>query len=422
MKEQTFELPALRVPLPAPTGQHQSGITDPLWPVETPPGVDEADYADYRGRVAKQNFCSVIAADVTRGAELEPTLRELSDFIRGQLDRKPSEAHMRPLDRVPASYRVTITVGFGASLFLTRDGDDRFGLSGQRPRWLRAMPSFFGDAEEFRPTDSESDLLLSVSSDHPYVNAAIVRDLAAGRVRGLEVARVETGFHRPDQREFLRFDDGIDNLRNLPGSSDLDDHVYVSEGDDEPAWCVGGSYMVYRKIREKLRDWDGRSDKEQSRMIGRVKATGEPLSTKKTGPQNMTPVFEGDTKTPLTAHIRKVQPRRQGLDFMGCDDLTRRFLRRPYPFFDGVDDEGQVVVGLHFLAFMKSLRDQFEWVTEMWQTNPDFPEPNTGRDALFEHGILKTVEGGYFFCPPAPKNANDYIGSGLFHAGTSASK
>ena len=417
MSGETLELPSLRVPVPGTTGTtHQSGITDPLWPVDTPPGVDDQAYLDYRGRVSQQNFSSIVAADVScqTPLELEGTLRELSKFVRWQLDRKPSQAHLPALDRVPQTYRVTITVGFGSSLFLTRRGDDRFGLRGLRPRCLKAMPSFFGDAEGFRPESTESDLLLSICSDHPYVNAAIVRYLARGEVSRLRVRRVETGFHRPDKREFLRFDDGIENLRNGAEGLELDEHVYVSERDDEPEWCFGGSYMVYRKIREDLPRWEKLSDERQSLMIGRHKETGKPLSNEATGLREMTPVFRGDTTTPLTAHIRKVQPRRDGPDFLGRDDLTRRFLRRVYPFFDGVDDDGQVMVGLHFLAFMKSLRDQFEWVTQMWQTNPDFPVEKTGPDALLDEGILSAVAGGYYFCPPGPSDGDDFVGSGLF--------
>ena len=418
MSEQTLELPSLRVPVPGTGGsKHQSGITDPIWPVETPPGVDERAYLDYRGRVFQQNFSSIVAADVSCKTtdELKTTLDALSKFVRRQLDRRPSREHLPALDLVPETYRVTITVGFGTSLFLTQGGDDRFGLRGLRPRCLKPMPSFFGDAEEFRPEATESDLLLSICSDHPYVNAAIVRYLAAGdEVPKLQVRRVETGFHRPDKREFLRFDDGIENLRNGPDGQELDELVYVSETDDEPEWCVGGSYMVYRKIREDLPRWEKLLDEEQTLMIGRHKDTGKPLSDKTTGLRGMTPMFQGDTKTPLTAHIRKVQPRRDELDFMGRDDLTRRFLRRVYPFFDGIDNDGQVMVGLHFLAFMKSLRDQFQWITQMWQTNPDFPVKGTGRDALLDEGILEAVAGGYYFCPPGPSSSDDFIGSGLF--------
>jgi hypothetical protein len=63
---------------------------------------------------------------------------------------------------------------------------------------------------------------------------------------------------------------------------------------------------------------------------------------------------------------------------------------------------------------MKSIQHQFEHVTNMWQMNPDFPVKGTGIDALYAKNVLKGLSGGYYFCPPARKDATDFIGSGLF--------
>lgn len=131
----------------------------------------------------------------------------------------------------------------------------------------------------------------------------------------------------------------------------------------------------------------------------------------------MEPVFPDPTDPadgPLDAHIRKVQPRRPGTDLFGINDGERRFLRRPYPFVESLDGEGRFTNGLLFLAFMKSIQQQFEHVTNMWQMNPDFPVPGTGIDALFARGVLSTLDGGYYFCPPAPRDEKDFLGSGIF--------
>lgn len=416
----TLERPPWLLPLPDSATPYQHGITDPAWPVETPDGVSDLEYEEYRGRVARQDFCSIVAADVqceTR-SELEALLRGLSDFAYAEMEKKASRKHLRTLDRVPETYRVTVTIGLGPSLFLTQQGDDRFGLRSLRPRALTPMPAITGDAPGFRPEDTEADLLIVICSDHPYVNIAIARSLAHGWVPGVRVRirSIDAGFGRPDKREFLRFDDGIDNLRNLPGNLELDSLVYVQKADAEPSWCHGGSYLVYRKIRENVREWESLAKDVQEHMIGRKKDDGRPLSRRTASPDNMTPVFEDppDNRTPLTAHIRKVQPRRPGLDLMGGRDLDRRFLRRPYPFFDGLDAAGNIVLGLQFLAFMKNIKQQFEWATQMWQMNPDFPVPGTGIDALFAEGILSTMAGGYYFCPPGRRSTDDFIGSELF--------
>jgi len=278
-------------------------------------------------------------------------------------------------------------------------------------------PRIMGDAPELDPAKSQNDLLVVIASDHTYVNVSILRQLAHGVVPGLSVKWVEQGFERPDRKEFLRFDDGIENLRNDSDERNLDAHVYVGPSDGEPEWCVNGSYLVYRKIRENVRAWDRMEHHDQSQMIGRDRKTSAPLSRERTGPRGMTPVYAhpGDAKDgPFNAHIRKVQPRRTGTDLFGEQDLSRRFLRRPYPFFEGIDAEGHMKTGLHFVAYMRNVTRQFEWVVQMWQTNPDFPAPGAGIDALYASGILSTVRAGYYFCPPAPKGEGDYLGAGLF--------
>ena len=77
-------------------------------------------------------------------------------------------------------------------------------------------------------------------------------------------------------------------------------------------------------------------------------------------------------------------------------------------------------MALHFLAFMRSIQVQFEHVTNMWQMNPDFPIPGIGIDALYAKNVLSTIDGGYYFCPPAPINDaadykdRDFIGAAMF--------
>lgn len=415
-------------------GRFQNGITDPLWPVETPEEVareDEAKYDDYRGRIDPQKFVMMVRADVLAKDrdELRHLLESLTDFAHGAMEKKPSRSHLRALaySEVPATWRVTVTVGLGATLFLDSTGFDRYGIRSARPRHLKVCPGFPGDAPDFHPAERASDLIVAVASDHPYVNVAIVRDLAerfSGRFRRqhggsgpiLEVRSIEQGFGRPDKREFLRFDDGIENLRAHP-IGPLERLVYVGAEDPEPAWCRDGSYLVYRKIREHMPVWEAFAETKQEGMIGRKKRTGRPLSRKVAGDDELTPVYPDPTDPadgPLSAHIRKVQPRRPGTDLFGLDDVERRFLRRPYPFVEGLDGEGGFTNGLLFLAFMKSIQRQFEHVTNMWQMNPDFPVPGTGIDALFARGVLSTVDGGYYFCPPAPTDEKDFLGSGIF--------
>jgi deferrochelatase/peroxidase EfeB len=422
----------LSVPLEAPlplklySSIHQTGITDPAWPVEVPDGVTADEYERYRGAIDRQGFVTIMTADLKANskAELKELLRKLTDFAYFEMSRKPSERRMRPLDpqRLPKSYRLTITIGFGSSLFLTEKGDDRFDIHHLKPSSLKRMISLPGDAPNFSPADTASDLIFVIASDHPYVNIHVARRLTKHVDPRINVKHLEQAFSRPDLLEFLGFEDGTDNIRNWP-QDDMDRLAYITERENEPEWCIGGSYLVYRKIREDLTVWENLSHhrdemiKKQEAIIGRHKDSGLPLSRKKGPPDDRTPIFSdpADPKDgPLSAHIRKVQPRRPYPDIFGVDDLDRRFLRRPYSnYIDGVDENGEIRTGLNFIAFMRNIREQFEYVATMWQMNPDFPVKGTGIDALYAHHILSTIYGGYYFCPPAPRNKHDFIGSVL---------
>lgn len=417
------------LPTPILDGPFQPGITDPQWPIDPPDTIinDEEARARYEleraGRIDPQNFLTVVTADVkvhTR-SELGDVLKSLSSFARAQMSRRPDDNHIPILRELPKSWRVTVTIGLGASIFLSPQGDDSFGLRHHKPRWLRTMPKVAGD--KYEPAEAAADLIFLIASDHPYVNVSIARALAQGnwgkegtKETRIAVRTIDQGFARPDRREFLRFDDGIDNLSNAR-NYELDKFVYVSSEHGEPAWAVNGTYLVWRKIRENLPFWEAFAQPEQEKMIGREKASGKPLSRQVTGPSGMTPVYPDPHDTadgPLTAHIRKVQPRRPGVDLFGISDLERRFLRRGYPYFEGLDATGSASSGLLFLAFMSDLRKQFEWPVQSWQTNPDFPSPGTGIDILFGSGVLSNVSGGYYFCPPAPAGAEDFLGSAMF--------
>ncbi|GEP50931.1 hypothetical protein FNO01nite_16030 [Flavobacterium noncentrifugens] len=423
----------INFPLPQPivNGPFQTGITDPQWPVSPPEIIldDEAAKEQYAferaGRIDPQNFLTVVTANVNVDTKesLCSLFKSLSSFVKAQITRLPDDNHIPVLKEIPKTWRVTITVGLGSLLFITADGDDRFGIRHLKPRWLRTMPKVTGDT--FDPSKTATDLIFLISSDHPYVNISIARALSQGnwgqqgiKEKRIIVKTIDQGFSRPDRREFLRFDDGIDNLSNSK-DDELDKFVYVTQSDGEPAWATNGAYLAWRKIRENLPFWEAFANHEQEKMIGRKKDSGVPLSREVSGPSGMAPVYpnpKDKADGPLTAHIRKVQPRRPGTDLFGVADLERRFLRRGYPYFDGLETgTDKIACGLLFLAFTRNLRKQFEWPVESWQTNPDFPEPGTGIDIMYGSGVLSNVSGGYYFCPPSFMNDKDaFLGMALF--------
>jgi deferrochelatase/peroxidase EfeB len=438
---------SLRVPCPAPRGwlfddfgrSRQNGIADPRWPptfqeflerhreVENGSTGDlhravgdrdweqfQAEYEDrMSGRMRPQEFLSIVLADVeTAGCTMTERRRILAELLAGvtrfaweQMRKTPSRYSLRPNDYVwiPTSYRVTITFGLGASLFVSPSGQDRFGLTNWMPRSLRTMPPYPpADDPSFNPAMHAADMILLVQSDHPYVNSAIVRRMPTEIHCQFKLRRIEHGFSRPDVREWLGFNDGVANVKTEP---DLDRLVFVSDAVDEPEWCHSGSYLVYRKIREDLLHWQTIPEDVQERVIGRRKdLLGTPLNPDPDHPRTHLYHPSGSNQgTPLTAHSFKNNPRRPAPDLFGILDNDRNLLRRGFPYFQGVRADGKLEVGLQFLAFMKDLRSQFEWRVESWQLNPDFPYLGTGIDAMFANKILQAEGGGFYFCPPAPR-------------------
>ena len=203
----------LHPPLPNHSGPHQSGITDPIWPTRVPKGEDAQAYkTHYVGQVERQRHLHIVHADVAVAsrAELANLLAALTRFARHQMDKPPTQAGWRPLDPPIPNRRVSITIGFGATLFTSAQGDDRFGLAGLRPSCLKIMPQIDGD-DGFLPRMSH-DLIVLIAGDDVYVNEYIFGRLYYGTVHpSIEVQRVERGYARPDSREPSGFEDGISN-------------------------------------------------------------------------------------------------------------------------------------------------------------------------------------------------------------------
>src|SRR5690606_2422972 len=75
-------------------------------------------------------------------------------------------------------------------------------------------------------------------------------------------------------RNLLGFKDGTANLK-AENADALDRFVWV--GADDTPWLAGGSYLVARRIRMLIEDWDTVPLPEQEAVIGRTKPAGAPL-------------------------------------------------------------------------------------------------------------------------------------------------
>ncbi len=283
------------------------------------------------------------------------------------------------LDLPPSN--LTVTVGFGPTLF-----DDRFGLATRRPAALVELPPFAGD--ELDAARTGGDLCIQACADDPQVAFHAVHNLArlalgTATLRYLQVCFGPTasqGSGGGDPRNLLGFRDGTNNLDSSDTTA-MKDFVWIGHDGDQP-WMVGGTYLVARRIRVHLEEWDRNTLDVQQETIGRVKSTGAPLGqSSETAPVDLQALgADAQPVIPEFSHIRQAAP---------STNAGQAILRRGYSFADGVDPtSGEMDAGLFFVCFQKDPRKQFIPIQSRLSLN----------DALSEY--LLATGSGVFACPP----------------------
>jgi deferrochelatase/peroxidase EfeB len=372
------------------TGEHQAGIVTPA--------QDRLHFVAFdvitkdRDRlVAMLREWSAAAARMTAG-------RDAGEIgaVDGVPEAPPDDTG-EALGLPPAG--LTITVGFGPTLFRDATGADRFGLADRRPEALADLPHFAGDRLD--AALSGGDLCVQACANDPQVAVHAIRNLARIGMGVVSVRWSQLGFGRTSStsttqatpRNLFGFKDGTANLK-LEETGLLQEHLWVQPGDG-PDWMTGGAYLVSRKIRMIVETWDRSSLAEQEMIVGRRKGTGAPLG--KTGefeePDLDAKGPDGEPLLALTSHVRLAHPTVNG---------GARLLRRGYNFVDGSDGLGRLDAGLFFIAYQRDPRRQFVPI-----------QRNLSRmDEMNEY--LKPVSQALFACPPGVTGGDDFWGRKLF--------
>jgi Dyp-type peroxidase family len=217
---------------------------------------------------------------------------------------------------------------------------------------------------------------------------------------------------------------GPDEEPTLPGVI-----LIGREGDDQlppatgakgrPAWAKDSSFLVFRKLRQKVPEFnnfltnnpikapglsaaDG-SELLGARLVGRWKS-GAPIDRDPTADNladaadvnkindfNYTDDLTTGVRCPFTAHLRKTNPRRG--NFPGVANVQpRRIIRHGIPYGHEVTqaekDAGVTTNdrGLLFVCYQSDISLGFHFVQQSWANNPKFPTvpfpPVTGTTPL----------------------------------------
>ncbi|MFG3477867.1 iron uptake transporter deferrochelatase/peroxidase subunit [Streptomyces sp. NPDC047980] len=356
-------------------GAHQAGIATAV--------QDRLHFASFDVRTGDRAELVRLLQDWTRAAESMTAGNPVGEGAYGGLPEAPPDDTGEALGLKPS--RLTLTIGFGPSLF-----DARFGLKDRRPAALVELPKFAGD--NLDPARSGGDLCVQACADDPQVAVHAIRQLARIGFGKVAVRWSQLGFGKTSSttpeaqtpRNLMGFKDGTRNIAGTDTAA-LRKHVWVSRKDG-PAWLVGGSYLVARRIRMNVETWDRTSLKEQEDIFGRDKGEGAPVGRAKERDEPFLPAMLP------TAHVRLAHPDSNG---------GARMLRRGYSFTDGTDGLGRLDAGLFFLAYQRDVAHGFVPV-----------QRSLAADDLNEY--IQHVGSALYAIPPGVRDKDDWWGRALF--------
>lgn len=367
------------------------------------------EFVDYRGAHqagvitpdTKEAIFVAFNLSIVRPTQLQQLLQVLSERIaflthpqslpRQKNDKlAPHESGFLGTQLEPDS--LTITVSVGTSLF-----DNRFGLAKKKPNKLITMPRFPND--RLQPEWCGGDLMLQFCANSRESVIYALRDIMHYTGKQMMPLWKMDGFL--PARDIDRHSTAInlfgfkDGSGNAPANDkkQMDDLVWVTAANNEPDWCVGGSYQAVRLIRFNLAFWDRTPLEDQENDFGRYKDTGAPIGMQhEMDDPKMNQDPHGD-RILFDSHMRRAEPRIP-------ERHVAKLRRRSFSYSGGVLPSGEVDMGLIFVAYQNDLKKGFIDTQNRLNGEP-------------LERYIKPYGGGFYFVLPGVKSDRDYLGRAL---------
>ena len=293
---------------------------------------------------------------------------------------------------------LTITFGFGPTLFRDAGGADRFGLAARQPEGLTRLPHFPGDKLDLSASDG--DLVVQACSNDPQVAVHAIRNLTRIAFGRAAIRWSQLGFGRTSStsteqvtpRNLFGFKDGTNSLRARTPATSTPTSGRVPSPRPHGSTVAATSWRA--RSRCTWRPGTAAACASRNNIIGRTKAEGAPLSG---GAEFTAPDFAlaGRAGTPLVdpaSHLALAHPEHNN---------GVRMLRRGYNYVDGSNQLGRLAAGLFFIAFVTDPRTHYIPMQTAMASN----------DLLSEY--LQHIGSGLWAVPPGIAEG-EFVGQALF--------
>lgn len=358
-------------------GKKQQGITTPA--------QDFMYLASFKLETTSKADVKTMFKKWTEAAALMSEGKELgdSDFPSSPPTDTGEATGLQPM-------KLTFTFGVGPSFF------DRLSIQSSKPSTLKDLPHFPGD--DLREEWNGGDIVVQVCANDQQVAFHGVRNLIRIGRGTVSLKWMQHGFQRSSgadpsgstPRNLMGFKDGTGNP-DTKDEKEMNTHIWVQNGDG-PAWLTGGSYLVARRIRIRVEEWDRSSLQDQEQTFGRHRATGAPIGEKDEFAKLDLKKTDDNGKLMIPADSHVALAKGKG---------KIKILRRSYSYTDGLDIQtGKLDAGLLFVSFQRNLEKQFI----------PLQDKLAKMDLLNEY--IEHNGSAVFACFPGVKNGS-YIGEGL---------